>query len=109
MNIGQQIHSIIDDRDMTQKTLSELLDIPLSTLNGYMTGRHQFPPEVIQKIACVLDVTSDYLLELSKNPNQPIALTKTEQSLIEEFRTLSPDQKNLLCQIAHLMWKQNQR
>ena len=109
MDIGRQIHNIIDDRDITQTALADMLGIPLSTLNGYMTGRHQFPPELLREISQHLNITADYLLELAKSPTRPPALSKTELSLVEAFRTLSHDQRELLVQISLLLQEQNRR
>ena len=109
MDIGSRIRDIIDDRDMKQKELASLLDIPISTLNGYMTGKHQFPPEVIKKVAETLSVTADYLLELTQTPQRPLTLSRGERVLVEDFRTLSREQKELILKNIRFMQEQNQR
>ena len=109
MNIGQRIHNIIDDRDLTQSTLAKRLGIPLSTLNGYMTGRNQFPCDILPKIANELHVTTDYLLGLTNDPTPPYALSGGERQLIEQFRTLAPVQQELIVQNIRLMQDQNRR
>ena len=109
MDIGSRIRDIIDDRDMKQKELASLLDIPISTLNGYMTGKHQFPPEVIKKVAETLSVTADYLLEITQAPQRPLTLSRGERVLVEDFRTLSREQKELILKNIRFMQEQNQR
>lgn len=109
MDIGCRIHNIIDDKDITQKELARRLDIPISTLNGYMTGKHQFPPEVIKAVAETLNVTADYLLEIARDPLRPMSLSCMERTLVEGFRTLSKEQKELILKNIHFMQEQNQR
>ena len=109
MDIGSKVHDIIEDRDIKQKMLAKRLDIPLSTLNGYMTGRHQFPLDVIKRIAEELDITTDYLFGLVKEPYRPIFLTKAEQSTVKALRTLTKEQRELILQDISLMQEQNQR
>lgn len=109
MDIGSKIHDIIEDQDIKQKMLAKRLDIPLSTFNGYMTGRHQFPLDVVKKIAEELEITTDYMLGLTKEPYRPIFLTKAEQNTIKALRTLTKEQRELILQNISLMQEQNQR
>ena len=109
MNIGQRIHNIIDDRDIKQKTLAKRLGIPLSTLNGYMTGRNQFPCDILPKIAQELHVTTDYLLELTDHMEPPFSLSGAECRMVEQFRTLTAEQRELIVQNIRLMQEQNRR
>ena len=109
MNIADRIHNIIDDQDIKQKALAAKLDIPTSTFNGYMTGRNQFPCDVILKVAKELDTTTDYLLGATKNPTKPFALSLTEQQIIRDLRALAPDQRDLILHNIRFMLEQNQK
>ena len=109
MNISERIHNIIDDRDMKQRTLADKLDIPYSTLSGYMTGSNRFPLDVIVKIAQELNVTADYLLGLADDPERPVKLSQSEQRMIAAYRTLSRDQRELIAQNIRFMQEQNQK
>ena len=109
MNIADRIHNIIDDQDIKQKALAAKLDIPTSTFNGYMTGRNQFPCDVVLQVAKELDTTTDYLLGAAKNPTKPFALSPSEQQIIRDLRTLSPDQRELILHNIQFMLEQNQK
>lgn len=109
VNISERIHNIIDDRDMKQRTLADKLDIPYSTLSGYMTGSNRFPLDIIVKIAQELNVTSDYLLSLVDEPERPLKLSQSEQRMIAAYRTLSRDQRELIAQNIRFMQEQNQK
>ena len=108
VNISERIHNIIDDRDMKQRTLADRLDIPYSTLSGYMTGSNRFPLDIIVKIANELNVTTDYLLGLVEEPERPLKLSLSEQKMVAAYRTLSRDQRELIAQNILFMQKQNQ-
>ena len=109
INIGERIHNIIDDRRISQTELARRIGLKLSTLNGYMTGRTKFPPEVIKLIAETLDVSSDYLLGLSDTPERPIRLSKTEKLMIQALRSLYRDQQEAVHNQVQFFQKQNQR
>ena len=109
MDIGAKIQDILDDTDMTQKTLAQKLGIPLTTLNGYMKGRREFPLDILRDIADALNVTTDFLLGASSHAERPILLQRGEEKLILAYRTLHSDQKELIAQNIRLMQEQNQR
>ena len=109
MEIGRKIQNVFDDKDITQTRLAEQLNIPLSTLNGYMTGRRVFPLEILRDIAVVLQVTTDYLLGVSSSAGQPMELKHSEEELIKAYRGLKKDQRELIYQNIQFMKQQNQR
>ena len=108
-SVGDRIHNIIDDQNITQTKLAKQIGIKLATLTGYMTGRTKFPPEVIRLIAEELDTSSDYLLGLTDTPERPIRLSKTEKLMIKTLRTLYRDQQEAVHNQVQFFQKQNQR
>ena len=109
MNIVKRVRDLIDDRDMKQRTLADKLDIPYSTLSGYMTDRNRLPLDIIVKIALELNVTTDYLLGLVEEPERPLKLNQSEQRMVTAYRTLSREQKELIAQNIRFMQEQNQK
>ncbi len=107
--IGERIHNIIDDQRITQTKLAEDIGIKLPRLNNYMTGQAKFPSEIIKKIAEVLNTSTDYLLGLTDNPEQPIRLSKTEKLMIKTLRTLFRDQQEAVHNQVQFFQKQNRR
>ena len=108
-SVGDRIHNIIDDQNITQTKLAKQIGIKLATLNSYMTGRTKFPPEVIRLIAEELDTSSDYLLGLTDTAERPIRLSKTEKLMIKTLRTLYRDQQEAVHNQVQFFQKQNQR
>ena len=107
MDVAERIRDIIDDRDMTQKELAMRLDIRYTTLNNYLKKYNRVPLEVLRSIAVELNVTTDYLFDLAKSPERPLSLNNTERKLIENFRSLSKSQKELILQNIIFMQNQN--
>ena len=107
MDVAERIRDIIDDQDMTQKELAMRLDIRYTTLNNYLKKYNRVPLEVLRSIAVELNVTTDYLFYLAKSPERPLSLNNTERKLIENFRSLSKSQKELILQNIIFMQNQN--
>lgn len=107
MDVSARIRDIIDDRDMTQKELALRLDIRYTTLNNYLKKYNRVPLEVLRSIAVELNVTTDYLFDLAKSPERPLPLNNTERKLVENFRSLSKSQKELILQNIIFMQNQN--
>ena len=64
---------------------------------------------MVKKIAKELEITTDYLYGLTEDPKPPIALSRTERGLIETYRSLSREQRELISQTIRLMGEQNNR
>ena len=107
MDVAERIRDIIDDQDMAQKELAMRLDIRYTTLNNYLKKYNRVPLEVLRSIAVELNVTTDYLFDLAKSPERPLSLNNTERKLIENFRSLSKSQKELILQNIIFMQNQN--
>lgn len=109
MDYQTRIKALIEDTDTRQKALAAALDLNQSTLSNYVTGRTSTPPETIAKIARYFHVTTDYLLGLTDDPNPPYPVSPSERALLERFRGLSKEQKELILQNVEFMFQQNQR
>ena len=107
MGIGDRILNKIDELDITQKAFAEQLNISYSTLNGYVKTNREPDFETLKRIADALDVTCDYLLDF--NPKNPQNISAGEFALIEDIRTFSDNQKELLFGQIEVMKKQNKR
>jgi len=109
MDYRTKIKDYIGDRDMKQKTLAKQVHLTESTLSNYLTGRTDMPIDVLAEIASYLDITADYLLGLADEPERPFPVSANERRLLEGFRTLSREQKELIAQNVELMVRQNRR
>lgn len=63
-----RLRALREDRDLTQRTLAEYLHIKQNTYSQYESGRRQLPLELLIALAKYYHTSTDYLLELTDNP-----------------------------------------
>lgn len=100
---------MIEDRDTTQVALAKKLGIRQNTINGYIKGKHRFPPEIIAPLAQALNISADYIFGLTDIPDPPMRLSKSEQLMIQTMRDLYRDQQEAVHNQIQFFHKQNQR
>ncbi|PAD17376.1 helix-turn-helix domain-containing protein [Shouchella clausii] len=74
MNLGERIRSLREKEGLTQKQLAEKLKIPHQNLSNYERNFRQPDYETLNKIASYFDVSVDYLLGRTDNPNSDISI-----------------------------------
>lgn len=73
--IVERINQLIKSTTLQQKELAEILHIKKQTLNGYTTGYRPYPLDIIIAIADYFNVSVDYLLGRTDNPEIQKPLT----------------------------------
>ena len=91
MSFCDTLRTLIDERGLTQKQLAQDLEIPVSTLGGYVQGTSEPDFETLKLIAKYFNVSADYLLNLKIGNTQ----TPLENELLRIFRSLSTEQQEL--------------
>lgn len=66
--IIQRVSQLIESSQMQQKQFAESVHIKPQTFNGYITGYRPFPLEVIIAVADHFNVSIDYLLGRTDDP-----------------------------------------
>lgn len=100
--LGDVLTELRKDKGMTQKQLAERFNISGATVSSYETGAHQPTIEVLVQYSKTFDVTTDYLLGLSRVPDRLSSLSadfvdgKTVGQFISEVDKLLPEQKRAL-------------
>lgn len=100
--LGDVLTELRKDKGMTQKQLAEMFNISGPTVSSYETGAHQPMIEVLVQYAKTFDVTTDYLLGLSRIPDKLSSFSaefvdgKTVGQLISDLDKLLPEQKRAL-------------
>ena len=64
MGVAKMIQQALKIRNMTQTELASRTSTPLSTINGYVSGKYEPDYDKLKVIADALDVTVNYLLEI---------------------------------------------
>lgn len=60
-----RLKDLREDSDITQKTISDYLNIKQNTYSQYENGQRQLPLEMLIKLAKYYKVSTDYILELT--------------------------------------------
>ena len=66
----KNLRSIREDRDIRQKEVANYLNVSQNTYSQYETGVISLTAEVLIKLAKFYDVSIDYLLDQTDNPNR---------------------------------------
>lgn len=64
----KNLRSIREDRDIKQKDIAKILNVSQNTYSQYETGVISLTAEVLIKLADYYDVSVDYLLDRTDNP-----------------------------------------
>lgn len=91
MKFCEILRMLIDERNMTQKKLACDLQMPASTLGGYVQGTSEPDFETLKLIADYFETSTDYLLgyKVSK------ACMSLEHEVLNVFRMLSPSEQKV--------------
>jgi len=100
---------LVTDGDVKQKKLAAAIGISEAKLSHYLNGRYDMPTRVVVSIARYFHVSTDYLLGLTDVPEVTIPLSQGERQLIEGFRALNRDQRELIEKNIAIMREQNQK
>ena len=109
MEVHERMKAIQTDSDTKVKALALQFGVSEHSMGNYLNGKRSIPYDILVKFARHYNVTTDYLLGLTDSPAIPCPLSDEEQKLIEQFRTLSREQKELILQSIALMCRQNER
>ena len=105
MSIGEQIKELLHARKITQKQLAKELNIPPTTLSGYIRDFREPDAETLKIIANYFDVTIDYLLcfNLAAVSQNEKFLNASEVELLGVYRRLKWEYQRLLIEHGKLM------
>ena len=65
----KNIRSIREDRDIKQKDIAKYLNVSQNTYSQYETGTISLTAEILVKLADYYDVSIDFLLDRTNNPD----------------------------------------
>lgn len=71
MNFGQRLRKLRENKKITQKELSKILNVSESAIGMYERGEREPNFETVDKIANFFNVPTDYLLGRTDDPTPP--------------------------------------
>ena len=65
----KRIRDLREDHDFTQKQISKMLNCSQQVYSNYELGQRDIPSYILIKLSAIYNVSTDYLLEITDNPN----------------------------------------
>ena len=96
--IGELLAEIRKDNGDTQKMLAKKLDVTVSTVRSWEQGRSSPPHEMLVSICKMYQVSSDYLLGLTRVDPTYVQRKRLERFTKEELQELRKFEE-------YLMWR----
>ncbi len=109
MGPGARAKILVTDGDVKQKKLAAVIGISEAKLSHYLNERYEMPAHVVAAISKYFHVSTDYLLGLTDIPELPMPLSQPERHIVESFRTLNREQRELIVKTIAVMQEQNRR
>jgi HTH-type transcriptional regulator, competence development regulator len=69
--LGDRLRKLRLDKKLTQEELGKKINVTKVSISGYENGNRTPDTETLQKLADFFNVTTDYLLGRTDNPNPP--------------------------------------
>ena len=91
MNFGDNLRTLIEERNMTQKELAFHLNIAPSTLGSYVQNTREPDFAILKSLAKYFDVSIDYLLDYTLDKTT----TSKEKEMLRVFRSLTEEQQHI--------------
>lgn len=84
---NERLKILRNEKNLTQRELAKLVKLSPSTIAMYETGQRMPDPEILQKLADVFNVTTDYLLGRTdiKNPAEKITKALEDDPELLQF------------------------
>ncbi len=105
MSFGDNLRTLIEERDLTQKELAKQLNLAPSTMGSYVQNTREPDFNTLKMIANYFDVSIDYLLDF----NSDQTISRKENDLLRIFRSLSSIQKDICLEQCKAFVKINYR
>lgn len=97
MTTVEKIFSILNERNISQKTFATAIGVSQGNVTDWKKGRSNPSRDVLSRISSYLNISIDYLLgNESTSGADSIILTPQEEELILNYRQASPDDRALV-------------
>ncbi len=108
MTFSEKLKYLMTEKGVTQKEVSQQLNIAPSTLNGYANGYREPDFSTLSSLAKYFDVSADFLLGITTIPSyEPFTDSQQLDELIYYYSKLNSDTQKLLIEEAKLLSKYN--
>lgn len=95
-DFSTKLKDIIESRGISQAWLAQKAGTTEATISRYITGVHKPNLEIVANIAKALNVSIDYIMDLSLSPTPYREPDKDIVILCNAFRRADDDHKNII-------------
>ena len=95
-DFSTKLKDIIESRGVTQAWLAEKTGATEATISRYLSGVHKPNLEIVARIAQALNVSIDYIMDLSLSPTPYKEPEKEIVILADAYRRADDDHKNIV-------------
>ncbi len=67
-DVFRRIRDLREDHDLTQKQVAAKLNCSQQVYSNYELGQRDIPTDILIKLSRLYNVSADYILEISNNP-----------------------------------------
>lgn len=100
MTTGQLIANLLDERNITQRELSEAVGVSEVTISRYVNGTRQPKSDILFRIAKALNVTTDYF----NTTSQDAIIKNTKASYLpSKFEELDIEHQEQLIELVQML------
>lgn len=64
----RRIRDLREEHDLTQKEMANILNCSQQVYSNYELGQRDIPTDILIKLSNYYDISIDYILEISNNP-----------------------------------------
>lgn len=90
----KNLKKIVKEKNKSLTSLAVELEVSQEAISQYISGKIKPKTSTIIKMANILNTTTDYLLDLTDNPNPPdFYLSEKENILINHYRSLTNEEQ----------------
>ena len=105
MTFGQKLRELMEEKNITQKELSQMISISPSAISNYVQNIREPDFDTLRRIANFFQVSVDYLLSMeSQNSNGFL-----EEDLLRVFRTMTETEKELFIEQGKVIVRINRK
>lgn len=105
--ISDRLKSLRESTGMSARKFAESIGMKYTTYYGYETGAREPGSEFLTQIADYFEVTTDYILCRTNDPNQEVGvqLTDAEKEAIKKYRALDERGKEIVSTVLEIEYR----
>ena len=107
MNLGQKIKYLRESHKLTQKELSEKINISIVSIRNWESNTKKPSMDAISSLCSVFNISPDFLFDEAYDSEDKMIRDPIEYDLITKFRKLDPHSKSIVSTVCDMELERN--